>query len=112
MIFIIPNKKRNKMRTFKLIIEVCITGIKRYDYTFKKTDTTKQMTLQRERNNRFDKNAIVVKLNGIQIGYVKKNEAKILAPILDTNALKVKKWLCDEECSTSGYMIAQLYLVS
>ena len=99
------------MRTFKLIIEVCITGIARYEYTYKKGDTTKQMVLVRERRNKYDRNAIVVKLDGIQIGYVKKDEARILAPLLDTNKLTVKKWLCDEERSTSGYMIAQLYLV-
>ena len=99
------------MRIFKLVFETCITGIQRYGYTYKKGDTTKHMTLQRERNNRFDKWAIIIKLNGIKIGYIKKNEAKILAPILDANSLKVKKWICDEECSTSGYLIVQLYLV-
>ena len=99
------------MRVFKLVFETCITGIARYNYTFKETDTTKQMTLQRERNNRFDKNVIVVRLNSDTIGYIKRDEAKILAPLLDTNKLTVKKWLCDEECSTSGFLIVQLYLV-
>ena len=100
------------MRTFKLIIEVCITGIARYDFKYSKKCESKQMTLSRQKNNKYDRNAIVVKLDGIQIGYVKKDEARILAPLLDTNKLTVKKWLCDEECSTSSFLIAQLYLVS
>lgn len=100
------------MRTFKLVFETCITGISRYDFKYSKNCESKQMTLVRERRNKYDRNAIVVKLNDSKIGYIKKNEAKILAPILDTNKLTVKKWLCDEECSTSGYLIVQLYLVN
>ena len=60
------------MRTFKFVIEVCITGIQRYGYSYKESDTTKQMTLVRERRNKYDRNAIVVKLNDTQIGYIKK----------------------------------------
>ena len=100
------------MRVFKFVIEVCITGIARYDYTYKETDINKLMTLVREKKNRFDRNAIVVKLDGKKIGYIKKEQARILAPILDANSLKVKKWICDTEQTTTGYMIAQLYLVS
>ena len=100
------------MRVFKLVFETCITGIARYQFKYSKKCESKQMTLVRERRNKYDRNAIVVQLDNEKIGYIKRNEAKILAPLLDTNKLTVKKWLCDEECSTSGYLIAQLYLVS
>ena len=100
------------MRTFKLVIEVCVTGIKRYDYKYSPTDIDKKLMLMRQQKNQYDKNAIVVKLDGSKIGYIKKDQAKILAPILDTNRLTVRKWICDEDKSTSGYLIAQLYLVN
>ena len=100
------------MRTFKLVVEVCVTGIKRYDYKYSHNDINKEMTLQRQSKNKYDSNAIVVKLDGNKIGYIKKDQAAILTPILDTNHLTVKKWICDTKRSTTAYMIAQLYLVS
>ena len=100
------------MRVFKLVFETCITGIARYDFKYSKNCESKQMRLQREKKNKYDRNAIVVKLDNEKIGYIKKDQARVLAPILDANSLKVKKWLCDEECSTPGFLIAQLYLVS
>ena len=60
------------MRTFKLVFETCITGIARYQFKYSKKCESKQMTLVREKKNRYDKNAIIVKLNGLKIGYIKK----------------------------------------
>ena len=100
------------MRTFKFVFETCITGISRYEFKYSKNCESKQMVLVRERRNKYDRNAIVVRLDNEKIGYIKKNEAKILAPILDTNKLTVKKWICDQEQTTTGYMIVQLYLVN
>ena len=100
------------MRVFKLVLEVCITGIQRYDYQYNpKKDETKHLVLVREPNNKFDKNAITVKLGDNKIGYVKREEAQVSSPSLATNKLKVKRWKCDIEKSTSGYMIVQLYMV-
>ena len=100
------------MRVFKLVIEVCITGINRYDYQYNpKKDETKSLGLVREPNNKFDKNAIMVRLGDNKIGYVKREEAQLLSPLLATNKLNVKRWKCDIEKSTSGYMIVQLYMI-
>ena len=100
------------MRVFKLVFEVCVTGIQRYGYQYNsKIDETKHLVLVREPNNKFDKNAIIVKLGDNKIGYVKREEAQLLSPLLATNKLKVKRWKCDIEKSTSGYMIVQLYMV-
>ena len=83
------------MRTFKLVVEVCVTGLKRTDYQYNSNDIEKKMTLMRQQKNKYDRNAIVVKLDDNKIGYIKKNQAAILAPMLDTNHLTVKKWICD-----------------
>ena len=100
------------MRVFKLVLEVCVTGIHRYDYQYNpKKDETKHLVLVREPHNKFDKNAIIVKLGNNKIGYVKREEAQLLSPLLATNKLKVKRWKCDIDKSTSGYMIVQLYMI-
>ena len=91
------------MRVFKLVIEVCVTGIQRYGYQYKsKTDETKSLVLVREPHNKFDKNAIVVRLGNNKIGYVKREEAQLLSPLLATNKLKVKRWKCDIDKSTTN----------
>ena len=83
------------MRVFKLVIEVCITGIQRYGYKYNhKRDNGSNLTLVREPYNKFDKNAILVKLGSNKIGYVKREEAQLLSPVLATNKINVKKWKC------------------
>ena len=100
------------MRVFKLVVEVCVTGIQRYDYQYNpKKDETKPLVLVREPHNKFDKNAIIVKLGDNKIGYVKREEAQLLSPLLATNKISVKKWKCDIDKSTGRYMIVQLYMV-
>ena len=100
------------MRVFKLVLEVCITGIQRYGYKYNpKKVGTNPLVLVREQHNKFDKNAIVVKLGDNKIGYVKREEAQLLSSLFATNKLKVKRWKCDIDKSTGGYMIVQLYMV-
>ena len=86
-----------------LSIEICITGIQHYGYVFTDTDTSKQMKFTRDYKNKYDKNAIKVWLDDQHIGYIKKNEAQILAPILKTNTFYVRKWGCVS--GTTGYMV-------
>ena len=93
------------MKVFKIVTEICITGIQRYNYTFNQTDINKQLTLARDFKNQYDFNAIKVLLDKNHIGYVKKNEARILAPILKTNKFYVKKW--DVVTHTTGYLVIQ-----
>ena len=99
------------MLVFKLVLEVCITGNQRYGYQYNsKIDETKSLVLVREPYNKFDKNAILVKLENNKIGYVKREEAQLLSPLHETNKTNVKKWKCDIHKSTSGYMIVQLFM--
>ena len=80
------------MRVFKLVVEVCITGIQRHGYQYNsKIDETTPLVLVREPHNKFDKNAIIVKLANNKIGYVKREEAQLLSHLLATNKLKVKR---------------------
>ena len=60
------------MKFFSLTVEICITTIKRFNYSFKDGDTGKKLKLIRNFKNKWDKNAIQVLLDGEQIGYVKK----------------------------------------
>ena len=97
------------MHVFHLIIEVCVTAIKKYGYAFKKDDLNKQIQLIREPLNEHDNNAIKVCLDNEQIGYIKRQEAALLAPILDANVdLKVKQYKVRKY--TSGYIMMQVYL--
>lgn len=96
------------MRFFQLAIEVCVTGIKRYDYAFKDSDTNKTFKLIRDYHNKYDKNAIRVLLDDKHIGYVKREEAQILSPVLKTNVFYVKKWGVISH--TNGYMIVHCIL--
>ena len=96
------------MKVFQLVVEVCITAIKRYNYTFNKRDTNKKLKLVRNFTNKWDKNAIQVHLDNDQIGYVKKEDAQILSPVLKTNTFYVKKW--DVVSHTDGYIVIQCVL--
>ena len=96
------------MKCFKLAIEVCITGIKKYGYAYQASDLTKQLKLIREPTNKHDRNAIKVMLDDQHIGYIKKDIAKIFSPILRDSQLKVKRWYV--KTYTDGYILAHLYL--
>ena len=97
------------MYFLKLEIQVCITAIKRFGYSFTKSDETKSLKLVRNPINAYDINAIKVMLNGKQIGWIKKQEARILSPILKVNnELSVSKWYVNTH--THGYIIATLHL--
>ena len=73
------------MRVFKLVIEIRITCIQRYGINIiLKKDETKSL---REPHNKFDKNAIMVKLGDNKIGYLKRGEPAMLSPILSTNKI-------------------------
>ena len=93
------------MRFFHFAVEICITAIKRFNYSFKDCDTDKKLKLIRNFKNKWDKNAIQVHLDGEQIGYVKKEEAQILSPILKTNTFYLKRWCVVSH--TDGYMVIQ-----
>ena len=91
---------------------VCLTGIKRYGYTYnEKRDSCKKLELIREPNNAYDENAVVIKLDGEKIGYIKRQDASMLTHILRSlNNYKVTKWTVHKH--TSGYMIVQVLVVS
>ena len=93
------------MKFFRFAIEACVTGIKRYDYAYEEGDTAKQLKLKRDVKNKYDKNAIQVHLDGEQIGFIKKEEASLLSPVLKTNAFYVKRW--GVVSHTDGYMVIQ-----
>ena len=42
------------MKFFHLTVEMCVTGIKRYDYAYQEGDTAKQLKLKRDIKNKFD----------------------------------------------------------
>ena len=96
------------MRVFEMIFEICVTGIQRYHYSFTNTDTSKQLKLTRDYKNKYDRNAIKVLLDDKHIGYIKKEEAQILSPILKTNTFYIKKW--GVVSHTTGYMVIQCVL--
>ena len=93
------------MKFFHFTLEICVTAIKRYNYSFKDGDTDQKLKLVRNFKNKWDKNAIQVHLNDKHIGYVKKEEAQILSPILKTNTFYIKKW--GVVSHTNGYMVIQ-----
>ena len=96
------------MRFFMCAVEVCVTGIQRYDYSFNQNDTSKQLVFKRDFKNKFDKNAIKVYLDDKHIGYIKRDEAQLLSPVMKTNSFYVKKW--GVESHTDGYMIVHCIL--
>lgn len=107
-VYIIYNKQ--PMKFFQIIVEMCITAIQYYSYSFADTDIKKQMKLACNSNNKYDSNAIKVFLDDTHIGYVKKEDAKILSPILKTNTFYVKKW--GVVSHTPGYMVVQCIIKS
>ena len=101
------------MKIFGLVMEVCVAGLQRYNYKFESKHINEELTFQREPTNKYDTNAIIVLLNGVKIGYTKREDAVILAPILDhNNNLKIIKWIHITEKSTGGYMICHVKLKS
>ena len=96
---------------FNIKMQLCISGLTRYNYTYQSSDTKKPLTLQREPTNKYDKNVIKVYLDDKMIGYISRMEASVLAPILDTTkTLHVKKWIGLRKLSTDGYMIIHAIL--
>ena len=93
------------MKFFSVTVEICITAIKRFNYSFKDGDTNKKLKLIRNFKNKWDKNAIQVHLEDKQIGYIKKEDAQILSPVLKTNTFYVKKWGIVSR--TDGYLVIQ-----
>ena len=93
----------------KLFVETCVTAIKRYGYSWNETDISKELKLVRDVENEFDKNAVKVFLNDKHIGFIKKQEALLLSPILKTNDFYVKKW--NKVKHTDGYLIIQVILL-
>lgn len=68
------------------LITVHVAGlyyIDNIDELFPQLEKGKQLKLFREKNNKFDKNAILVKFNGEKIGYVPKKYNVILANLMD-----------------------------
>ena len=93
----------------KIALELCITGLKHYGFIYNQKLADKDLKFIREPNNKFDKNAIKVLLDGKKIGYIYSEEAKQLAPIMDANpTLQPYQWGCVHKQSTDGYMVIHL----
>ena len=56
-----------------------VTGIMFYEGRH----SLKSLQLVRERDNKYDKNAIIVMASGKQLGYVQRSTAYYLAPVMD-----------------------------
>lgn len=53
------------------------------------TEGNKEITFEREKDNKFDENAIKVLGNGEHIGYIPATLAQMLAPKMDNNEIKL-----------------------
>ena len=98
------------MHTFCLICEICITALRRNDYAYISDHENLKLEFIREPKNKFDENAILVHLDGKKIGYVNRNDAKILSPLLKCNNTEVREWRRYHEKSNDGYMIIHVRL--
>ena len=65
-----------------LSIECFVTGIAFYSRT-KKIESLARLEFVREPNNLYDNKAISVFVNGEQLGYVERDVAKYLGPVMD-----------------------------
>lgn len=93
----------------KLTLELCITGLKHYDFNWHDKFENQELMFLREPDNHFDPNAIKVFLQNVMIGYISATDAEMLAPIMDTNEkLQPYKWVRIDDKSTDGYMVIHL----
>ena len=101
------------MKVFKLVISITITGLRHYSSNCSICDlsnTTKKLQLIASPKNKFDKNAIIVKLDNKQIGFVDKNDASKLSPLLLKSNLIVSNWKFDDRIN-DGFMVIQVKLI-
>jgi len=91
---------------FKL---VGVTFGNRQKHIFDHARYNSRYTLIREPQNPFDKNAILVKANGYDLGYVPRNLAETIAPLIDCGMLLkvkfVRKLIDDKMANPAGIMI-------
>ena len=104
------------MKVFELVISITITGLRNYSSNYSICDlsnTTKKLQLIPSPKNKFDKNAIIVKLDDKQIGFVDKNDASKLSPLLLNSNLIVSNWKFDDSSSriNNGFMVIQVKLI-
>ena len=93
----------------KITLEVCITGLKHYNFVWSDDLENNDLKFKREPNNSFDTNAIAVYLNNTQIGHISAIDSRDLAPIMDYNqGLQPYKWIRMHQRSNDGFMIIQL----
>ena len=95
----------------KLTLELCITGLKHYNFIWNDDLENEPLLFEREPDNPFDSDAIKVLLDNKMIGYISATDAETLAPIMDTNKeLQPYRWMRmhDKSTCTDGYMIIQL----
>ena len=65
-----------------------VVGIRYYDG---KVNNNEMVSLQREPNNRYDKNALRVdNVFGLQVGHIKREEAAVLASLIDSKYAKAE----------------------
>ena len=91
------------MHVFRAVTELCLTGIARRHYTFHKPDTKKTLVFKREPSNKYDPNCIQVWLDNKHIGWIKKEDAVIVAPVMDKHNVTITRWSVYKK--TSGYLI-------
>ena len=93
-------------KLFRAWLECCITGIARQGYVFNESDTKKTLIFKREPDNKYDSNCIQVWLNNKHIGWIKKEDAKGLAPVLDRNKTSITRW--GVVTKTNGYLMVHI----
>ena len=75
--------------------EIYATGM--HHWAVRKLKVNSSYNLLREARNPKDKNAVVIKDGPTVTGYIQKEHAEIIAPMMDSGRLKEIKFVCDGE---------------